>query len=225
MSIDENKLEQACIQLRVKPLDSNEYDFLREYHYVMSLIATALNTLEANRYTFGIYLPTLLGLQYKLQLLIKHLSNKDSPIYTIKIIDDEGEVQEVGTNCLPLTYAIKRGFEKRFGDLIDPFHIKSIPLYVAMMSNPTYKLNFMCLPSISEELFDQLKGMLVNAAVIAYTDENKIQADDNDQFDNSGIVNVNPVEIEIQPTLQSGIYFCDLCCIMLLNTVCVNVSI
>lgn len=181
LSIDEDKLEHACAQLRVDPLESNEYAFLREYRDVMALVATALETLEANRYTFGIYLPTLFGLQYQLQRLIERLSCENSRSYSIKIVDEEGNIKTVSSNCLPLAHAIKRGFDNRFGELIDPYNIngKSVPLFVAMMSNPSFKLNFMCLPSISEELFKHLKEMLVSAAINAYNDENQIQTDDN----------------------------------------------
>lgn len=183
LSIDEDKLEHACVQLRVDPLDGNEYAFLREYHDVMSLVASALNTLEANRYTFGIYLPTLFGLQFQLQRLINHFSSENSRSYSIDIVDDDGNIKTVSANCLSLANAIKRGFDNRFGQLIDPHNIdgKSVPLFVAMMSNPTYKLNYMCLPSISEELLKSLKEMLVSAAVDAYKDddENQIQAGDN----------------------------------------------
>lgn len=181
MSIGKDKLEYACLQLRVDPLDCNEYAFLCEYHNVMSLIAAALNTLESNRHTFGIYVPTLLGLQYQLQKLITHLSSEIENGYSMDIADDEENVKVAGSNCLPLAYAIKRGFDNRFGELIDPYNIngKSVPLFVAMMSNPTFKLNFMCLPLISERLLKHLKEMLVCAAVSAYKDENQTEADDN----------------------------------------------
>lgn len=186
MSIDKSKLELACIQLPVDALEPNEYAFLCEYYGVMSLVAGAMNTLEADRYTFGIYLPTLLGLQYQLRNVIEQLRNQSSRQYSIEIIDELGEMNMVSSNCLPLAYAVKRGFDNRFGDLIDPYNVKSVPLYVAMLSNPMFKLNFMCLPSISEELFTHLKEMLVNAAVIAYEDENGEQRPDDKRSDDNG---------------------------------------
>lgn len=199
MSIDEDKLEHACVQLRVDPLDCNEYAFLREYHEVMSLVATALNTLEANRYTFGIYLPTLFGLQFKLQQLINQFSSENSRSYSIDIVGDDGNIKKVSANCLQLAIAIKQGFDNRFGQLIDPYNIdgKSVPLFVAMMSNPTYKLNYMCLPSIPEDLLKHLKEMLVSAAVHAYKDEeeNQVQAGDNC---------ANPNSISSPSALQLG---------------------
>lgn len=166
MSIDKDALENACLQLKIDSLDYDEYEFLREYHNIMSLVATAMQTLEANCYTFGIYIPTLLGLNYQLKKMIVHLSSKNYHDYDID--NDGGKF-----NCLPLVRAIKQGFDQRFGELIDPFSLsgKSIPLFVAMMSNPTFKLNFMCVSTISEQLLSHLKEMLVSAAIIAYNDE------------------------------------------------------
>lgn len=184
LSIDEDKLEHACIQLRVPPLEPSESAFLIEYRDIMSLVASALYTLEANKHTFGICLPTLLGLQYQLQQLIKQLSSETSRKYSIKVINDEGEIVTVSSNCLPLVHALKHGFDNRFGDLIDPYNTngKSTPLFVAMMSDPTFKLNFMCLSSIPENLFNHLKEMLVSAALSAIKDDddqNQICADGN----------------------------------------------
>lgn len=200
LSIDEKKLERACIELRVAPLDCNEYAFLCEYHNVMSLVAATLHTLEANRYTFGIYLPTLMGLQYKLQQMINHLSNKNiDSIETYDIAETERE-KTTRSKCLPLANAIKRGFDNRFRELIDAYNKKSVPLYVAMLSNPTFKLNFMCVPSIPGELFKHLKEMLVYAAINAYIDDNPTQAD-SDGVDQNPSSNL--------PALQLGRYMRD----------------
>lgn len=196
LSIDEKKLERACVELRVDPLDCNEYAFLCEYHNIMSLVAATLNTLEANRYTFGIYLPTLMGLQYKLQQMIHHLNNKNIERHNIEM-DGIAEIEKekaTSSKCLPLANAIKRGFENRFGELIDAYNKKSVPLYVAMLSNPTFKLNFMCLPSISQELFKHLKEMLVCAAINAYRDDHPTQAND-DGVDQNTFSNLSALQL------------------------------
>lgn len=196
LSIDEKKLERACVELRVDPLDCNEYAFLCEYHNIMSLVAATLNTLEANRYTFGIYLPTLMGLQYKLQQMIHHLNNKNIERHNIEM-DGIAEIEKekaTSSKCLPLANAIKRGFENRFGELIDAYNKKSVPLYVAMLSNPTFKLNFMCLPSISQELFKHLKEMLVCAAISAYRDDHPTQAND-DGVDQNTFSNLSALQL------------------------------
>lgn len=166
MSIDEFLLDRACTELRVDRLTNDEYAFLREYHGIMSLISGAMQTLESNRYTFGIYLPTLFGLKYKLQNLINAYQS------VIDAMNDaDGDKKEMKYKCLPLLIAIKRGFDSRFGDLIDSNNVKSMPLYVSMMSNPTFKLNFMACTSINPHLFTHLKNMLSTAAIDAYKEE------------------------------------------------------
>lgn len=133
--------------------DDGEYEFLVQYHKIMSLVASALKVVEADRYTFGVYLPTLLGLKLKLQALY----------------DDCHATFE----CLPLILALQNGLKNRFGELMDPFCAsgKSLPLYVAMLSNPTYKMNFMGMKTVSPQLLLRLKTMLLNAA-IEIEDEN-----------------------------------------------------
>lgn len=179
LSINEDKLEYACTELGIQPLDCDEYAFLREYFQVISFVAATLKTLEANRFTFGVYIPTLLALQYNLQQIILKLSDINARTYSIETVDESGKKKTVSSNCLPLAYAIKNGFDNRFGELIDPFNenSKSVPLYVAMLANPTLKLNFMCLKNISGNLFIQLKQMLLSAAIKAYEEEKKILAE------------------------------------------------
>lgn len=205
MSIDKDKLDCACERLEIDTLNSSEYSFLIEYHYVMSTVAEALLTLEANRHTFGIYLPTLLGLQFELQTLIRKLSEEDTNIYSIEAFDEDDNIVTVDSNCLPLVLAIKRGFDSRFGELIDPYNEngKSIPLFVAMMSNPTLKMNFMFGQLLSTDqlriLVDHLKKMLVTAALNAHGDNNNASNCDN--------LNQNPFQ-SASNQLGSNIYLC-----------------
>lgn len=101
LSIDRAKLESACVHLKVDVFSDEEYAFLVEYHKVISLVANALKSLEADRYTFGLYLPTLIGLKLKLQALF-----------------DGNTI----IHCLPLVVALQNGLERRFGELMDPYH-------------------------------------------------------------------------------------------------------
>lgn len=144
LSIEKSKLDTACFQLQIGRLDEDEYDFLCEYYRVISLIAVALKTLEANKYTCGLYLPILFGLKIKLQAMA-----------------EDPSVLE----CKPLVRAVQSGFETRFEHLMDPCDTtgKSQPLFIAMMSNPQYKLNFMGLPTIPSNVLSNLKNMLFNA--------------------------------------------------------------
>lgn len=97
---DVNSIHEMCI------FQYGMVFWYSEYHSIMSLVADALNTLEANRYTFGIYLPTLLGLQYQLQQLITQLSRQSSEEYIINVTNAEGESRTVASNCLPLAVGI-----------------------------------------------------------------------------------------------------------------------
>lgn len=148
LSIDRPKLDEACDALNLEPFDSKEYDFLNQYFRVINKVAIALKTLKADKYTFGLYLPTLFGLRS----VLEKISN---PTTT--------EMFE----CLPLAKALKTGFENRFGKLMDAFESdgKSAPLFIAMVSNPQFKLNFLGTRVISSHMLQHLKEMLVVAAL------------------------------------------------------------
>lgn len=143
LSIDQDKLETACTSLNISPLTADELIFLTEYHKILKPVAIALKTLEANKHMFGLYLPVLFGLRSKLNEL------KSS---TIRV-------------CLPLLNSVETGFERRFGNMLDIFHKKSVPLYIAMASHPKYKLNFMGMRRIAAHTYQQIRKMLFNAGV------------------------------------------------------------
>lgn len=69
--------------------------------------------------------------------------------------------------CLELAKALEKAFEIRFGQLIDANNPegKSAPLYIAMITNPQFKLNYMGLKTIQPSVLHQLKEMLVSAAI------------------------------------------------------------
>lgn len=107
-----------------------------------------MKTLEGNKHTFGLYLPTLFGLRNVLE--------KYANIETTETLA-----------CLELAKAIKAGFETRFGQLMDVNDPegKSAPLYIAMITNPQFKMNFMGSKTIHPNVLCQLKEMLVSAAI------------------------------------------------------------
>lgn len=146
LAIEQTKLTSACSRLGVSPLDDDEYSFLQEYHKVMKLIAMALKSIESDSYTFALYLPTLFGLRINLQAMI----DGEKLLY-----------------CEPLVVALQSGLNARFGNLMDPFgtDAKSVPLFVAMLSNPKFKLNFMGMKQIQPDLLNRLKEMLLSEAI------------------------------------------------------------
>lgn len=148
MSIDQHKLRNACIQLGIDPFDTEEYEFLQQYHEIINKVAIALKVLESDQHPFGLYLPTLFGLRAML--------NKYANM-------DPSEHQK----CRPLAVALQYGFNKRFANLMDVFGSdgKSSPLYIAMVTNPKYKLNYMGTRVIDPRVLGKLKEMLVTAAL------------------------------------------------------------
>lgn len=156
MSIDREKLAQACMVLRLDVFEANEYDFLFEYQRVMRAIARALKTMEANKYTFGVFLPTLFALRYKLAAF-----------------------QKTVIHCEPLVKVLQNGLEERFGNVMDIFDPdgKSVPPFVAMVSNPTYKLNYIGLETIPSHMLMRVKQMLFDAVM----DVTKIETNSEEQ--------------------------------------------
>lgn len=121
LSINEINLKAACTMLDIPVLDEGDYGFLNEYMRIIRPIAEALKALEGNRDTFGIYLPTLFGLKFKLDELKKTRLNF----------------------CKQLLQNVCDGFSARFSKMLDLNNPKSIPLYLAMVTNPNFKLNYM----------------------------------------------------------------------------------
>lgn len=178
LSIDRSKLENACIQLKIEHFDHDEYEFLQQYHHIMNKVAIALKTLEGDQLTFGVYLPTLFGLR---KFLDKCSDSKTTETY----------------ECLELAVAIKAGFEKRFAHLMDVFNVekRSAPLFIAMITNPQYKLNFMGTRTISPSVLREVKEMLVTAGIqietidkIEYCDVVVSEYDD-DEYHGNGNIN------------------------------------
>lgn len=105
----------------------------------MRPIADGLTALEGN-ICFGTYLPYLFGIRSQLDRLKKN---------TLRF-------------CTPLLTALEDGFRERFNDLMDPYHISSVPLFLAMLCNPKYKMSFM--GPLRPTILQKLKNMLLSAA-------------------------------------------------------------
>lgn len=118
-------------------------EFLREYLAIIRPVALALKTLEGNSHTFGVYYPTILSLRRKLG---------EANILELKF-------------CGPLAIAIRDGFEDRFKHLLDLYDLqaRSAPLFVAMMSNPKLKLNFLGWRAIPSHISTVARKLLFNA--------------------------------------------------------------
>lgn len=145
--IQRSKLADACDLLKLEKLTADDYEFIDEYQQVMDTIASAIKVLESDKYTFGLYLPTLFGLRNKL-FTLKNQSN----------------------HCLPLIKALMNGFELRFAAVLDIYNAKAVPGYVAMVSNPSFKLNYMNMNSIPSHIRLRVKQMLTTAALDIWKD-------------------------------------------------------
>lgn len=156
MGINEVKLKAACSTASIPTLDYDDYEFLNEYMNVIRPIAEALKMLEGNRDTFGSYLPTLFGLKFKLDVLKK-------TDYKF---------------CKPLLQNIVDGFDTRFSGIMDLNNPKSIPLYMAMVSNPSFKLNY--LPrNTPMHVLRKIQNMLLKAAEEMVNEEKANSSEEN----------------------------------------------
>lgn len=155
LSIDRRKLEQACEALSVPAFDTDEYEFLKQYHEIINKVAMALKGLEGDGNTFGTYLPTLIGPRH----VLAEYSN---------------ELPTEITMCVPLAKALRDGFEQRFAPLMDVLDPESKPLYIAMITNPEFKLNFMGTSQIDPRILIKLKNMLVDEAMELQMEKDEI---------------------------------------------------
>lgn len=145
LSIDKVTLDCACERLEIESFELNEYEFLKSYQTAIKPVAITLKALEANSYSFGIFLPTLIGLRAKLATI-------------------ENTVTGI---CHPLINALQEGFERRFKNELNLFNANgiSIPLYIAMASNPKYKLNYLNMTRIPSHIYQRIRKIMINAAV------------------------------------------------------------
>lgn len=127
LSFDLSALATACEALGIDKLSDQDIQFLQEFVKVLQPIADAITLLEGSKNMFGTYLSTLFGEGTKLR-------------------DMHMQVEPL-LYCRPLLDAIREGFRNRFAHLMtlgnlfaepDP---RAVPLFIAMVSNPRFKLN------------------------------------------------------------------------------------
>lgn len=130
----------------------------------MQPIAEGITALEGN-ICFGAYLPYLFGIKSQLNRLT-----------TQRLL-----------YCKPLLDSVISGFYKRFDDLMDPYNIRSVPLYLAMITNPKYKLNYIA--ELRPTLLQKLKNMLISAAEMILEEE-KVGCTERTQMEDMTPINI-----------------------------------
>lgn len=141
LSFDVNQLALVCMRLGICTLNDDDYTFMGEYMKCMRPIAEGLTYLEGDKCTFGAYAPMLMGIRAELDAM------KD----------------ENFRHCKPLLKAIRDGFKKRFGAKLDPYDVESVPLYLAMVSNPKFKMSFIPDGALSETRLVKIKQIFLHA--------------------------------------------------------------
>lgn len=151
LSLDKTALELACSKLNIPSLDDDDYVFLNEFKMVLKPIANSITYIEGQRRGFGSYLPVLM----KISVCLGDLQRKS------------GEMKY----CGPLLAAIKNGFHTRFGHLMNldqnnAERVKAVPLFIAMLSDPTMKASFIPKDWIARNrsTFRKMKEVLLTAA-------------------------------------------------------------
>lgn len=160
LKIPLDTLNYACEQMQIDTLSEEGHEFLLEYYEILTPIVNALKTLSANKYSFGLYLPILIGLR-------KKLGAAKSKNYV---------------HGMPLVEAVETGFQTRFSEFLDLFdeHARSTPLYIAMASNPQFKLNFLGLKHVPQQTSSAIFDLLLNAGkeiLTAERERDQIRAD------------------------------------------------
>lgn len=136
----------------IEKLCDQDFIFLNEYVAVIRPIADAITFVESTRQFFGSYLPTLFGVRTRL----RELYLEDKLLY-----------------CKPLLVAVKNGFDKRLehlmklSDLYDEGSPKAVPLYIAMLCNPAFKLSYIPVYWLEKNpnTISQIKSIFLNAMV------------------------------------------------------------
>lgn len=129
--------------MKIEIINDAERKFLQEFLNILQPIARGLTSLEGNRY-FAYYLITLFNIRAEL--------NSMAPMKF--------------KYCKPLHSAVKTGFIARFKSILDMNNPNSVPLYLAMISHPTFKVNHIYelrVGTSAAEYFDKCLGMLLKA--------------------------------------------------------------
>lgn len=135
---DKSSFQVLMVALGIGAFTNLQLEFLEEFELVLRPVMRAIKYVQG-RYYFGSYLPMLFGLQSELN------------------------VEKPRKFCKPLVVALRNGFEKRFGDIMNPENPESVPLFVAMVANPKYKLNYVPQNLLTHNIL-RLKRMVLSAA-------------------------------------------------------------
>lgn len=160
LSFDRPQLAALCLAMNICVLDDCDYLFLKEFKMAMRPIADGLTALEGV-ICFGAYLPHLFGIQ-------SQLNNLKTKKFRF---------------CTPLLNAIYDGFIERFKDVMDPYNIKPVPLYLSTITNPNYKMNYI------GDLRPTILTILTAAEEIVKEDEKGACGRANEDIVQDGLVN------------------------------------
>lgn len=184
--LDRASLATACEALKLDKLCDQDFAFLTEFNNIIKPIADAITFLEGDVKTFGSYLPMLFSVRQTLKDLY---------------INNDLEF------CRPLLIAVRDGFDKRFGHLMSLGNVfekgnpKAIPLFLAMLSNPEYKMNFIPHYWFHQNAngFNQIKSLLLSAM--------KQQVEYEKKSNENGSMGNDHVMAEIPDAEKKGILF------------------
>lgn len=159
-------LALACEALQIEKLCDQDYLFLQEFVIIIKPIANAITYLEGNVQTFGGYLPML----FSVRQTLKDLYINDDLVF-----------------CKSLLLAVRDGFDKRFAHLMrlstvfDKADAKAVPLFIAMLTNPEFKMNFIPIDWFHSNAdgMNQIKLLLLNV-MKQYLEEEKQQQQQNE---------------------------------------------
>lgn len=171
-NLDRVAFAVACEFLHLDKLCDQDYVFLTEFACVIKPIADAITHLESSVKTFGNYLPMLFGCRTAL-----------------KDLADEKKLKF----CEPLLTAVRNGFAKRFnhlmrlGDIYGRGDPKAVPLFLAMITNPEYKMNFIPNTWFYENAngIHHIKTILLNAMKQWVEEEEKANSNENQTDSNA----------------------------------------
>lgn len=156
----------ACEVLSLDKLCDQDYVFLTEFASVIKPIADSITYLEGSVKTFGGYLPML----FSCSATLKDLSVANTLKY-----------------CEPLLTAVRMGFAKRFnsimrlGNIFERADARAVPLFLAMLTNPGFKLAFIPDTWFYENAngIHQIKSILMNAMKQWMNNENPVESTSN----------------------------------------------
>lgn len=136
-------LRTVCSELKIAALSEEDYEFLHEFVAVIGPIAKGITLLEGDKQLFGTYLPTL----FRIQTALNEMESSGQLLH-----------------CVPLLNAVQDGFRKRFREMMDPTDVRAAPLYIAMICDPKYKLDYIPPYIWASNSLQCFKNLLLTAA-------------------------------------------------------------